>query len=468
MIKERNKLLRSVLILFDAAIVSYSFFQSYYFSELSRDLYGIDKCTRVLPVVTLCLVAFLYTCGMYKSIRTKKIKGILWCLLKATLLSLVFMGGWLYFFRIQDISRAFIVSVFFVSFFYLAGTKIILMLILKYLRSKGYNFRNILLVGSGPRAMKFIKMVDEHREWGMRFEGIIDDVTENIGKIVCGHKILGTFKDLPDLLHDRTIDEVVFVVPRTWLPKVAKLILFCEVEGVKVNIAVDYFEIKYYKAKQSNLNGFPMLSLERTPDQYWHLCLKRLFDIALSSFLLVFLSPMFLLVAVLVKVTSRGPVLFNQTRSGLNGRPFTLLKFRTMVAGAESQLKELAGENEMEGPAFKMQDDPRITKIGNNLRKYSIDEFPQLWNVLKGDMSLVGPRPPIPNEVSEYDSWHRRRLRIRPGLTCLWQVSGRNEISDFDEWVDLDLEYIDNWSLLLDIKILFRTVPVVIFGVGAK
>jgi len=184
--------------------------------------------------------------------------------------------------------------------------------------------------------------------------------------------------------------------------------------------------------------------------------------------LLFLLAPIFALVALVIKITSEGPVIFRQTRVGLNGRLFELYKFRSMRVDSEDQLEVLREQNEMEGPVFKIKDDPRVTPLGRFLRRHSLDELPQLWNVLRGDMSLVGPRPPIPGEVSMYERRDRRRLSMRPGLTCTWQVSGRNEIRDFDSWVRLDLEYIDNWSLSRDILLLLRTIPVVLFGYGAR
>jgi lipopolysaccharide/colanic/teichoic acid biosynthesis glycosyltransferase len=184
--------------------------------------------------------------------------------------------------------------------------------------------------------------------------------------------------------------------------------------------------------------------------------------------LIFLLSPVFLLIALLVKLSSPGPVFFSQRRIGLNGRIFRMYKFRSMYLGAEEELERLRSANEMSGPVFKMRNDPRVTAIGKVLRRFSLDELPQLWNVLRGDMSLVGPRPPVPGEVSEYERHSRRRLSMRPGLTCTWQVSGRNEIADFASWVELDLEYIDNWSLGRDFVLLFRTIPAVLFGTGAR
>jgi len=210
-----------------------------------------------------------------------------------------------------------------------------------------------------------------------------------------------------------------------------------------------------------------LLTFESTPDKLWHLWVKRLFDIVFSFIALIILAPIFAIVAIMIKATSKGPVFFKQERGGLNGRKFMLYKFRTMVVDAEAKLKDVLAYNEMDGPVFKLTNDPRLTKVGKFLRKFSVDELPQLWNVLKEDMSIVGPRPPIPAEIDKYANWQRRRLSMMPGITCLWQVKGRNNI-DFEAWMRFDLEYIDNWSLWLDCKIILQTIPVVLFGIGGK
>jgi exopolysaccharide biosynthesis polyprenyl glycosylphosphotransferase len=212
-----------------------------------------------------------------------------------------------------------------------------------------------------------------------------------------------------------------------------------------------------------------MLVFRSTPEDSWQALAKQAIDVVGAFFLLLALSPLLLIVTVWIRLTSPGPVLFKQQRSGLNGQPFTMLKFRSMISNAEQKKQELAALNEMSGPVFKLTDDPRVTPVGRFLRKYSVDELPQLVNVLRGEMSLVGPRPLPVDEVMRFDDFaHRRRLSVKPGLTCLWQVSGRNNVTDFKDWVRLDLEYIDNWSLWLDLKILVRTVPVVLMGTGAK
>ncbi len=234
---------------------------------------------------------------------------------------------------------------------------------------------------------------------------------------------------------------------------------------------MNVLDIKYSKAKQADLQDFPLFVFKSTPDtlgHLFHLFIKRLLDIVVSSVILVMFMPLFMTIAIIIKMTSEGPVLYRQVRCGLYGKKFMFYKFRTMINDAEARQKELLKYNEMKGPVFKMTNDPRVTGVGKWLRKFSIDELPQLWNVLKGDMSLVGPRPPLPSEVENYKNWQMRRLSIHPGITCLWQVSGRSSVSNFKEWVRLDLEYIDNRSLGLDFKILFKTIPAVILGVGAK
>src|SRR6266496_665085 len=275
--------------------------------------------------------------------------------------------------------------------------------------------------------------------------------------------------DLVKLLHETSANSVIINAKHTFFGQVEKAIHACEIEGVEAWLVADFFKTHVSRTSFDDFYGRPVLVFRSAPEASWQGVFKQLLDLVLAVVLLVFLLPVFLFVAVAIKQTSPGPVLFRQRRCGLNGRPFTMLKFRSMVSDAEQRQQELAALNEMGGPVFKLSKDPRITPIGKCLRKFSIDEFPQLVNVLRGDMSLVGPRPLPVDEVRRFhDLAHRRRLSVKPGLTCLWQISGRNNVSDFKDWVRLDLEYIDNWSLWLDFKILCRTVPIVLAGTGAK
>jgi exopolysaccharide biosynthesis polyprenyl glycosylphosphotransferase len=251
--------------------------------------------------------------------------------------------------------------------------------------------------------------------------------------------------------------------------QVEKVIAACELEGVEVWLMADFFKTEISQTTFDDFYGWPMLVFRSAPESSWPRVVKQCLDTVGSFLVLLCGWVFFAAIALLIKLTSPGPVLFRQLRSGINGRPFTIYKFRTMVTNAEQLKHELAAMNEMSGPVFKVTNDPRITPIGKVLRKYSLDELPQFYNVLRGEMSLVGPRPLPVDEVKRFhDLAHRRRLSVKPGLTCLWQISGRNEVSDFKDWVRLDLEYIDNWSLGLDLWILWRTLPAVLTGAGAK
>ncbi len=274
---------------------------------------------------------------------------------------------------------------------------------------------------------------------------------------------------LVEMLHEHSVNGVIVSARRAYFEPVEAVIRACELEGVEVWLVADFFQTQISRTSLDDFNGRPMLVFRSAPETSWQGVAKRILDYVLAALLLVALLPLLFVVGLLIKLTSPGPVLFRQQRSGLNGRPFTMYKFRTMVTNAEQLKHELAALNEMSGPVFKVSNDPRITPAGRSLRKFSIDELPQLVNVLRGEMSLVGPRPLPVDEVKRFDDMaHRRRLSVRPGLTCLWQISGRNDTKDFREWVRLDLEYIDNWSFWLDLKILWRTVPVVLRGAGAR
>jgi exopolysaccharide biosynthesis polyprenyl glycosylphosphotransferase len=276
-------------------------------------------------------------------------------------------------------------------------------------------------------------------------------------------------ESLIDLLHEHSANGVILAAQHTYFGQIERAIEVCEREGVEVWLLADFFKTQISQTTVDDFYGRPMLVFRSAPETSWQALAKHVIDFLGAFVLLVLLAIPMLLVAWLIRLTSPGPVLFRQRRSGLNGEPFTMLKFRSMVSDAEQLKHELEALNEMSGPVFKLTQDPRITPIGRFLRCYSIDELPQLINVVRGEMSLVGPRPLPVDEVKRFDDLaHRRRLSVKPGLTCLWQISGRNNVRDFKDWVRLDLEYIDNWSLWLDLKILLRTIPVVLTGAGAK
>ncbi len=276
-------------------------------------------------------------------------------------------------------------------------------------------------------------------------------------------------EQLLHFLHEHSVNGVIINAKHTFFGQVEKAILACELEGVETWLVADFFKTQIARTSFDDFYGRPVLVFHTGPENSWQAVVKQLLDLVGASVLLLVCSPVILFAALAIKLTSPGPIFFKQLRSGLNGHPFTMYKFRSMVTNAEQRQHELTAMNEMSGPVFKVTNDPRTTPIGRWLRKSSIDEFPQLLNVLRGEMSLVGPRPLPVAEVKRFDDLaHRRRLSVKPGLTCLWQVSGRNQVTNFKDWVRLDLEYIDNWSLWLDIKILWRTIPAVLFAKGAK
>ncbi len=272
-----------------------------------------------------------------------------------------------------------------------------------------------------------------------------------------------------ETLHDEMVDIVVFSLEENIMPRIREALLACEAEGIEAWVSADFIQTLFTRVQFDQFAGQPLLIYRTTPTISWELVAKRIIDVLGSFSLLVLTSPFILIIAILVRWTSPGPVIFWQNRSGLHGRPFRMYKFRSMVTNAEQARAELESLNEMSGPVFKVKNDPRVTPLGYWLRRTSMDELPQLWNVLRGEMSIVGPRPlPLYETANFGDISQRRRMSVRPGLTCLWQVRGRNQITDFEDWVRLDLEYIDRWTLWLDIEILLRTVPVVLFGWGAK
>jgi len=406
--------------------------------------------------------------GLYHSFRTKRITEVIFIIIKGAALSYFAVGSFLYIFNIDNISRLLIFYTFLCASFLISFEKIIMIKIFRYYRDKGYNFRNILVVGTDQRAREFIRSVNSHREWGLAIIGVVDKNPEKCESAIEGHHVIGGLNDVSKILHKHVIDEIMFFVPTLWLDRIEDVIRTCEVEGIKVNVSAEFMYRQYGDIKLNKLHKIPLITFDRVSEKFELLFIKQLIDIVISFIAFVVLIPLYIVIAILIKATSPGPVFYYQERYGLNGRRFKLIKFRTMVVDAEKQREALLSKNEMIGPAFKLTNDPRVTAIGNLLRKASLDELPQIWNILRGEMSLVGPRPPIPAEVEQYDDWHRRRIRMRPGLTCLWQISGRNKIKDFNNWVKLDLEYIDQWSLWLDLKILFKTIPIVLFGIGAK
>ncbi len=331
-------------------------------------------------------------------------------------------------------------------------------------RRSGYNTRRFAVVGQGDLAGQVVASFATDPEWGYSFAGyVLEDGVEGEE----GSPVLGRLADFGTILQEQVLDEVVFAVPSERLAVVQKAARLCEQQGITFRIFVDIMHGRAARLQSGEMGGLPMLAYSTVPTNEAALAAKRVIDVVVSASVLLLLAPVLVIIALAIKRESPGPVLFRQRRVGLNGREFDLFKFRSMHQDAEAQLARLQALNEASGPVFKMRNDPRVTRVGHFLRRSSLDEFPQFWNVLRGEMSIVGPRPPIPAEVRQYRPWQRRRLSVRPGLTCTWQVSGRSEIS-FERWMELDLEYIDTWSLAGDLQICARTIPAVLGARGAR
>jgi exopolysaccharide biosynthesis polyprenyl glycosylphosphotransferase len=340
---------------------------------------------------------------------------------------------------------------------------------LEYARRKGHNLRSMLIVGTNSRALRFAREIEHKPDLGYRVLGFVDDDWSGMRQFLkSDYPLKGNFKEVPRILREQVIDEVVISLPIDSLyEKASAIIALCQEQGIVVRFLSDLFASKSARGKQEWFEDDSIITIYPGAILGWPAMLKRLLDFSLSLILLIMFSPLLAFTALLIKLTSPGPALFIQERVGLNKRRFRLYKFRTMTVDAEKQLATLEHLNEVSGPAFKIKNDPRVTKIGKFLRKTSLDELPQLVNVLMGDMSLVGPRPlPVRDYNGFSHDWQRRRFSVLPGLTCLWQINGRSNV-DFNKWMKLDLQYIDQWSLWLDLKILIMTIPAVLRGSGA-
>ncbi|MBU2599307.1 sugar transferase [bacterium] len=473
MVKQQGMTGFLLLILGDMLIIIFSYLLALYlYMFLFMWTWSIPKIIKLysfpdylillLPIIFLFWSSFI-SCHLYSPMRIESFLRHAYLVCQGSVMALVFFITFTFFAGITIITKSFYMMFLFLVIPLLIIFRLSLKMFLKFIREKGYNFRNILVVGTGEVAYGIAEKLQKHQEFGLKVVGYIDD--EDSEKKV-KKKILGSLRDIPNILHTEVVDEVIFATPFRLYEQIEESIRLCELEGVMVRIVTDIFKKTFAKTTAVEIEGIPILTIDSGPSEELKLAVKRAVDIIVSLVYLTGLFPLFLLVAILIKIDSKGHVLFKQVRVGLNGRRFLMLKFRSMRVDAEKLKKDLISLSETTGPAFKMKKDPRVTRVGRIIRKLSIDELPQLWNVLKGEMSLIGPRPPLSEEVKEYDICHRRRLSMRPGITCIWQVSGRSNIS-FEKWMEMDLEYIDNWSLWLDLKILLKTVVVVLKGTGA-
>jgi exopolysaccharide biosynthesis polyprenyl glycosylphosphotransferase len=441
-----------------------------FFPDRLTPLYPFTWYLVLVGPVVVIWTGLLFLAGAYRSRRTSGLKD------EALLVGKIVLGGTVlltilvYGLRLDFISRPFLPLFAVFNTLFLVVERLTVRIVARRVRARGFNYRTVVIIGDTPRARSMARLIHDHPWWGLRLLGVVRErpASSEAGTTAGGLPVLGSLEDFPTILTSLPVDEVILAVDRGDVDQLEDVFLMCEEMGVKTRLILDFFPHVFAKVELEEFDGTPLLTFSTTPAETGALLVKRVVDVGLALLLGIVCLPLAALLAVLIKLSSHGPVLFRQVRCGLSGRPFTFYKLRTMTEDAEERLPEVAHLNEHEGPVFKSSHDPRVTRFGRLLRRFSLDEIPQLWNVLKGEMSLVGPRPPLPDEVARYEKWQRRRLSMKPGLTGLWQVSGRSDLPSFDQWMELDLAYIDNWSLTLDAKILLRTIPTVLSGRGAR
>jgi exopolysaccharide biosynthesis polyprenyl glycosylphosphotransferase len=471
MIKQRTKILAFFIYLADLGATLIAFLWAYWLRgtlpwDPSLPLFPFSMHLNLLWGVFLIWSIVFYLIGLYRFWRGQGFWKEIWKVFKAVFLSSLLLGFAVFALKYQFVSRLFIFLFAFFDFLSILVARACIRRLILFSNKNIERFRIILIVGTEERAVSLAQNIEKHRDLGLQILGFLSTGDANPPQKLNGHPVLGLAKDLPQLLEREVVDEVIFAISQEELKGMEDLFLLCEERGITARLAMNFFPHVIAKTHLEELDGVPLLTFTTTPKNELLLFLRRVFDFLGSLFLLFILSPGFLLITLAIRLDSAGPAVYRQIRCGLNGRKFILYKFRSMMQGAEVQRGELASYNIMDGPVFKMKNDPRVTRVGRFLRKTSLDELPQLINVLRGDMSFVGPRPLPAEEVIRFKGWQRRRLSMKPGITGLWQVSGRNRI-DFGQWMKLDLEYIDNWSLWLDFKILLKTILAVLQGKGA-
>jgi exopolysaccharide biosynthesis polyprenyl glycosylphosphotransferase len=475
---QRRRILVNALKLFDLAVMMVAFaLATVPASGVGRTISAADffsmrvKLGNLIIFLGLLLLWHLLfsAFGLYGSHRLSSRLSESFDIVKATALSagVVLVAAFLFHIRMASLRY---VGVFFAfSTVLLVLSRLLLRFALVQTRLRGRNLRHVLVVGTSKRALEFADKLEANQELGYCVIGFADQHWDGITHFQQGGKsLLCDLRGLPEFLRSNVVDEVVIALPmRSFHDDASRVAAVCEQQGIIVRVLPNIFDLKMARSRAEEMEGDSVITHYTGGIDGWPVVIKRVLDFSLALAALIVVSPVMLLAAAVIRLTSPGPVFFTQKRIGQNKRKFTIYKFRTMAVDAEAKIRQLEHLNEVSGPVFKIKDDPRITPVGRFLRKTSIDELPQLFNVLKSDMSLVGPRPlPIRDYEGFSEDWHRRRFSVRPGITCLWQVNGRNSIP-FEKWMELDMQYIDKWSLWLDFKILARTIPAVLKGFGA-
>ncbi len=448
--------------------ISYSSSGNISFNEFLAIRVKIENIIFVTAMVMIWHGIFSFF-QIYESRRLSTLKDECIDLIKAMSLATFVLVTASVLFRIDIVTQWFVLAFWSIGLSLILGSRLVLRFLLKQVRLNGRNIRNILIAGTNPRAIQFARDIQARPELGYNLVGFLDETwsgTESFKQT--GFSIVADFKNFNYFLRSFVIDEVMIALPiKSYYGQAAQIVEKCEEQGVLIRVLGNMFSPKLAHERLEHFEKHSLLTLQPGALGDHAFFFKRIIDILVSLPLVTVLLPFFAFIACAIKLSDSGPVFFIQDRIGRNKRRFRLYKFRTMIPGAEKMIREIEHLNEVEGAAFKIEDDPRLTPLGRLLRKTSIDELPQLWNVLKGDMSLVGPRPLPIRDFEEFtEDWHRRRFSVPPGITCLWQVNGRSRLS-FERWMELDMQYIDQWTLWLDLKILLKTIPVVLRGTGA-
>ena len=473
MFARRARVLWLLLVVSDVVPVLLSFEIAYLvrarLPEMRLFFFTPAEAAGLLLTAAVLWTAFGIGLGVYRRPESFEVRGMM----RLTALQTLWFAGALataiYLLKLGDISRFFVALFLLFNFPLQIAYRLAARRMRRFLQQGFAGHHYYLIVGTGPKAVELAQLIEKHEEHGDRVVGFVPEPEApplERGALARAYPAW-SLEQVPRMLEEHIVDEIIFAVSKPQLERMEDLFLLCEEQGVKTRVLVDFFPPLRSDIALEKLEHMPLLTFSNAPEDEYLLVLKRAVDLLLGSALFLVAAPLMVFITLLVRVTSPGPAIYRQLRCGLNGRKFWLYKFRSMYQDAEEHRQQVAHLNEMDGPVFKSSRDPRVTSVGRILRKTSLDELPQLLNILKGDMSFVGPRPPLPQEVAQYEKWQRRRLRMKPGLTCLWALAGRNQLN-FAQWMQLDMEYIDNWSLGLDFMILLRTIPRVLSGRGAS
>lgn len=473
MLKQRNEQIQTAVRMADAIVCAVSFFAAYALRNSPLlaaygTIGGLESVLWILAASLLIHLAIYPFLGFYTSLRLKSIGDIILMVIQAALVEVFVLGALVFFFKEKETSRYFFALFLAFNYFLVLAEKLGGRILLSSIRRRGYNYRQVLIVGTGASALRVIQTLRRNSHWGylpfglLREPGGAAETTE-----LAGLRVWGALSSLEQVTQAHATDEVFFAMDRIDPTEISASIALCERLGIPARFSFPVLDLPNSKLIYSEVDNIPVLTVYRTLRTPWEEFTKRTVDVSAALIGLIVTAVLYPWISWRIQRESPGSVIFKQPRVGENGRTFKCYKFRTMYADAELRKKDLAEKNLMQGPLFKVENDPRVTRFGAFLRRTSLDELPQFFNILRGDMSLVGTRPPTPDEVRQYETHFRRRLSIRPGLTGLWQVSGRNEIRNFEDVLKLDLEYIDRWSIWLDFEIVFRTVWMLITRRGA-